>query len=421
MLKTPIHFTAVLILAGCVDAAPRTPTVPITAETDPPAAQTARGAPTDDEPPEGRGATGGPTEGPTPREEPPTAGGTDLPEDAARGIQWLLAHQLPSGAWGQGDSARAGEAGNVADTCMATIALIRGGSTPSSGPNRENVARAVNFVLGSIEESDEDSMYVTEIRNTRVQSKIGQYVDTFASLNLMNEVRGHMPNAVQETRLEHAIARVIHKLETNQTSDGTWAQSGWAPTLGQSLATRGLNRAARGGSAVSARVLERADRNARRRVDTRSRRFRRGGRGSAGVDLYDAAEAASTMRETADALAHKGGGRGKQASPAAAARQRARAASEALAARVQDPSFVSGFGSNGGEEFLSYMLISETLRASGGEPWENWRTRVAELLGGVQNGDGSWTGHHCITGRTFCTAMAVLVLLADRAPTSSSA
>jgi hypothetical protein len=30
----------------------------------------------------------------------------------------------------------------------------------------------------------------------------------------------------------------------------------------------------------------------------------------------------------------------------------------------------------------------------------------------VQNGDGSWTGHHCITSRTFCTAAAVLVLSA---------
>ena len=35
---------------------------------------------------------------------------------------------------------------------------------------------------------------------------------------------------------------------------------------------------------------------------------------------------------------------------------------------------------------------------------------------GVQNGDGSWTGHHCITGRTFCTAAALLVLMSDRAP-----
>ena len=30
--------------------------------------------------------------------------------------------------------------------------------------------------------------------------------------------------------------------------------------------------------------------------------------------------------------------------------------------------------------------------------------------------DGSWAGNHCITGRTFCTATALLVLMGDRAP-----
>jgi hypothetical protein len=34
----------------------------------------------------------------------------------------------------------------------------------------------------------------------------------------------------------------------------------------------------------------------------------------------------------------------------------------------------------------------------------------------VQDKDGSWSGHHCITGKTFCTATALLVLMADRAP-----
>ena len=34
----------------------------------------------------------------------------------------------------------------------------------------------------------------------------------------------------------------------------------------------------------------------------------------------------------------------------------------------------------------------------------------------IQNKDGSWSGHHCITGRTFCTAAALLVLTVDRAP-----
>ena len=42
-------------------------------------------------------------------------------------------------------------------------------------------------------------------------------------------------------------------------------------------------------------------------------------------------------------------------------------------------------------------------------------------LNRIQNSDGSWSGHHCITGRTFCTSTALLVLMADRSPVPVSA
>jgi hypothetical protein len=32
----------------------------------------------------------------------------------------------------------------------------------------------------------------------------------------------------------------------------------------------------------------------------------------------------------------------------------------------------------------------------------------------IQNGDGSWTGHHCITSPVFCTAAVVQCLTTDR-------
>ena len=46
---------------------------------------------------------------------------------------------------------------------------------------------------------------------------------------------------------------------------------------------------------------------------------------------------------------------------------------------------------------------------------------MTENLERMQNADGSWAGHHCITGRTFCTATALLVLMGDRAPEPSAA
>ena len=43
--------------------------------------------------------------------------------------------------------------------------------------------------------------------------------------------------------------------------------------------------------------------------------------------------------------------------------------------RLDDARFVAGFGSNGGEEFLSYMNISESLVVKGGLDWKPGMTR----------------------------------------------
>ena len=62
------------------------------------------------------------------------------------------------------------------------------------------------------------------------------------------------------------------------------------------------------------------------------------------------------------------------------------------------------------------MLVAESLVVKGGDAWTKWNGAMQNNLARVQNKNGSWTGHHCITGRTFCTAAALLVLMADRAP-----
>ena len=87
-----------------------------------------------------------------------------------------------------------------------------------------------------------------------------------------------------------------------------------------------------------------------------------------------------------------------------------------MIARLDDKQFIAGFGSNGGEEFLSYMNIGESLVVKGGDAWKSWDKSITENLNRVQNNDGSWSGHHCITGRTFCTSAALLVLMVDRSP-----
>jgi len=362
----------------------------------------------------------------------------DLSANVKRGLEWLAKHQLDNGAWGQGDEAASmgatqdmAAASSVADTAMALLAFLRGGSTAANGEHKAAVKRGFNYILSEIERSDADSLYVTQTRGTRVQGKIGTYVDTFAALMVLTEAKGTMGDAAANTRLDKALSKVLAKIEKNQKADGTWANQGWAPALTQSMAAKGLNRAAQSGEAVGAGTLAKVEAQAQSGYDQKSGAFAPRG-DTAGVDLYGAASSASAMRDSANTRRAQEEELNKKAAEAKTeaekdkyreqiadgrrAQDAAHAAEQTLVKRLEDPSFMRGFGNNGGEEFLSYMLMGETLVVKGGDEWQRWDGAITKLVNGVQNQDGSWTGHHCITGRTFCTAAALLVLMGDRTP-----
>jgi hypothetical protein len=62
------------------------------------------------------------------------------------------------------------------------------------------------------------------------------------------------------------------------------------------------------------------------------------------------------------------------------------------------------------------LNISDSLRRTGGAEWEKWNADMKSKILKMQNDDGTWAGHHCITGRVAVTSAAVLMLLADREP-----
>jgi hypothetical protein len=206
---------------------------------------------------------------------------------------------------------------------------------------------------------------------------------------------------------------------------------GWAPVVGQALGAVGLNRAKQRGAKVSDESVERSEFYARSQYVRETQSFSMDG--SAGVPLYASASHLSAQShsvvnfklakeklrkvvesgKTSTADKAKATERLKNIAEAEEAHEESLSGSYAY---FKDANYRQGFGSNGGEEFLSYLNISETLVHKGGQEWEDWDRSMTENLERIQNGDGSWSGHHCITGRTFCTATALLVLLADRVP-----
>ncbi len=360
-----------------------------------------------------------------------------LSNNVHKGLKWLAHHQHESGGWGQGEEsqhmgnsmAHLIDKPNVADTCAAALAMIRSGSTPQQGQYALNIRNAVDFVIGQVEAADDESLFVTDMRNTRLQMKLGTYIDTFLASLLFAEVNGKMPESSRK-RFDAAFEKVMDKIERNQRADGTFGETGWANTLSYSLASKGFNRAAQVGRPVSESVRERFEGYAQAQYDQSSGKF--SAAGSAGVDLYSSAANLSVMRDsdnTNQELRQKAEQK-RATAKSNEERQEAekliaridtneaqlQSAQQAVVKKLGDARFIAGFGSNGGEEFLSYMNIGESLVVAGGDEWTTWDKKITENLSQIQNADGSWTGHHCITGRTFCTSAALLVLMTDRAP-----
>jgi len=408
----------------------------------------------------------------------------ELSANVKKGLAWLVKTQQANGSWGQGEESAqmgGGMAGiksspNVADTCMGALALIRAGNTPQNGEYKDAVQKAVAFVCSEIEQSDEKSMFITNLKGTRTQAKLGQYIDTFMASMLLAEVREQMQDEAATKRAKAAFHKVMDKIEKNQKPDGTWDGQGWAPVLQQSIAAKGINRAAQSGAVVNEEVRAKLEKFSQGNFDMRGGKValakpaatpadaapgehfetasafgtdraaalsgpRAAGRtvgvgggaaGTAGVELYGWAANVSALRDQENTnaleapklkerLASANDEKEKQQIETTLARYATnttalKAAETSLVQNLQDDRFVNGFGSNGGEEFLSYMNIGESLVVGGGEAWEKWDKQITGNLNRIQNEDGSWTGHHCITGRTFCTSAALLVLTVDRAP-----
>lgn len=430
-----------------------------------------------------------------------------LSNEVKKGLEWLIKQQHDNGGWGQGEESanmRGGQnfdpskdLSNVGDTCAATLTLIRSGSTPSSGPYDVNIRKAVDYVCESIEAADADSLSVTSIKGTRLQSKLGTYIDTFLAAQMLGEVKNKMASKEANERVDACLDKVIAKIEKNQKQNGQFEGNGWALVLNDALANKALNTAAQAGADVQFAKLEASRANAQDLAPAEAGGlFGDGGGRAAGVELYGAASSVGGQRETdttyrqkieqdrdevrtalekageklADADDDAGkeikqqvefalknldkAGKDIEESEALAQatlriaelsktrdstvvlfsdgdlkniegyatynnrwadnNRNLRVAQTSVVKRLKDEQFVKGFGNNGGEEFLSYARIGESLYLEGGKDWESFDKNMTENLTRVQNEDGSWSGHHCITGRTFCTSAALSVLMTDR-------
>lgn len=372
----------------------------------------------------------------------------ELVEFAKKGVAWLIAAQHNDGGWGSGSHAHQeirdahAVVTDPATTSFTLLALLRAGHTPIAGDYQSAVRRGLEYLVTAVEKAPANGPLITTLEGTQPQTKLGRYVDTAMTAQYLARALAMLPkDDALYTRVDKALDVCLVKLQVSQKGDGSWDNGGgWAPVLQSSLSCSALELAKAAGKPVDEKVLDKARSYQKANVDRKSGAAASGA--AAGVELYafsggfraNAAEArdASEVLDrakaegkldaaapaTADNLALALKATGRYSEEEVVSRSRVLAESveqnQAQISRLNDEQLLAGFGSNGGEEYLSYLVTSETLLIAGEDKFQEWQAKISGRFQKVQNNDGSWSGHHCITSPVFCTAAVVQCLGVDR-------
>jgi len=360
------------------------------------------------------------------------------PEFLQKAIVWLLEAQQRDGGWGAGSHNRQdvldphAVPADPATTSFVLMALVRAGHTPVEGEYKAAVRRGTEFLVKRIEDYPSSGPKITDLTSTQPQTKLGPLVDTSMAAQYLAKVLAKLPaDDPLHKRVDQALEKCLAKLQASQKPDGSWAEGGWAPVLQSANACNAIELAKAVGKKVDQSVLNRARDYQKGNFDAKTGRADAGK--AAGVELYalsGAQRANAGEARAAQEILDQARQEGRVGADAPVSRSSliqagvnekdadrlAKAATDSReqARRLGDEQLLQGFGNNGGEEFYSYLMTSESLVILGGDDWHGWNQKIHDRLAKVQNKDGSWAGHHCITSPTFCTAAVVACLMTDR-------
>ncbi|MFQ5572066.1 MAG: prenyltransferase/squalene oxidase repeat-containing protein [Rhodothermales bacterium] len=362
-----------------------------------------------------------------------------LPPFVEKGLAWLAEAQLENGGWGAGTHTRQdirdphAVQTDPATTAFSAMALIRSGSTLTDGPYKTNVRNALTYLLNLVETYPKESVKISDITGTQPQVKLGQHIDVSMAAQFFTQMLPHTEHdQALRDRVANALETCVTKLSRAQDADGSWnSRGGWAGVLQSAMANNALEMAEDMGVEVDREVLDRSRQYQKDNVDEVSGAVRT--ESAAGVSLYALSSnqraTAKEAREAQDSVAQGArdglltaptvseenlqsmGYSDEDAKRLAESYRKNKAASDML----RNDEVLSGFGNNGGEEYLSYMMTSESLVVADDKEWDAWYQKMHRRLAKIQNADGSWSGHHCITSPVFCTAAVILTMTADRA------
>jgi hypothetical protein len=360
------------------------------------------------------------------------------PEQAQRsiekGLQWIVKAQAADGGWGAGSHYQQDIRdphkvhSDPATTAMVAMAILRCDNTLKGGRYSRQLVQAITYLFTAVESSDPNALNITKEQNTQPQIKLGQNIDVVLTSQFLTNMLDHIINdTALEERTKNAIQTCVNKIQMAQAENGSFSGGSWAGVLQSSFATGALEAADSRGINVNDSVLANARKYQSSNYDEKTGAVKTDD--AAGIMLYSVS---STSRNTAKSSNNaktalrnakekgrlpddaeitvenlqKAGMGYTEAIQAYSAYQ----VNESSKKQAMNKDVMSGFGNNGGEEFLSFLQTGEGMIISNDNTWKSWYDNVSNTLLSIQETDGSWSGHHCITSPVFCTATALLIL-----------
>jgi hypothetical protein len=361
----------------------------------------------------------------------------ELSEEAKASIKsalvWMEQAQLPDGGWGSGlhslQHVRDPHAvkSDPATTSLVLLSLLRTGNSLDSGNYKAQVQKGTSFLLEKVEQWPQNQPRLTILSGTQPQNKLGENIDAILAVQYFTTLLKYEQQHPLKGRIQAALQKCVSRIEKEQDSDGGWKGGGWAPVLQSALADHALESAQDAGISVDSEVLKKSKTYQKSNFDTATKSAVTGK--AAGVMLYSLSSTTRSSAKEANKAKMivekaKKEGRLKMEDKVSAGNLETAGMAPAEAKELEAAYFINensksqstredvmrGFGSNGGEEFISYLMTGETMVLEGGEEWKKWYENMSKKIIAIQKNDGSWEGHHCITSPVFCTAAAMLIL-----------
>ncbi len=351
-----------------------------------------------------------------------------------RAYAWLVQAQNNDGGFAAGSRARQdvmdphAVPSDPATTAMVGMALLRAGSTPDEGRFAKVLARTTDFLLKAVETAPRSALNITPLTGTQIQAKLGANIDVALAAQYLSNLMGRVSaNDPRQRRWMDALNACTAMIQRAQTDNGSTQGSGWAGVLQSSFAANALESAEHAGAQVDTVALAKARAFQKSNFDANTGSVATDA--AAGITLYavsgstrSSAKEARQAQEAVDRAKREGRLRNDAQVNLAALQEAGMDHHEAerlntayqvynaAKVRAQASEVISGFGNNGGEEFLSFLQTGESLIINKDAGWRQWYGATTARLVNIQNNDGSWQGHHCITSPVFCTATALLIL-----------